>query len=326
MASSHAALVEAYLGPLDAASFAPRATSFSAASDPSAAKFMMPALEAFSPRLQYAAPDSSSIRSAREAGPRKAPLSYAELAPYSARQSSRLPPDYEPSVGSRVPSSVVKISGKSRGHGWSGNETVPVRLDGGNRKSLAMDSASAYGEYELQVTGRGRSSHLGSEGTEITHATTPSWRSRSFPPAIDPATSMPVTSMPSASIQTAPRRRLPPLPDEARQAKPYSAPSEIRHLDRIDSAVHEANAMLVESFLNVKRRMTSDHGSPASGSMSYASSAAQTPSIVSHAASARGMGVDMPKTPRYVDRRPGLAPVAELSDVSRSTMRNSLQY
>lgn len=308
MASSHAALVEAYLGPPDASSAtsASRVNSFSSQ--------MVPVLEAFSPRLQYAASDVSSIRSVRQAGPRKAPLSYAELAPYSARQSSRPPADCTPAVGSRTPSSIMLISGKSQSRAWNGVEASLVG-HGGNHKSPAMDSASAYGGSDLQLSDRERRSHLGSRGTEITHATTPSWRSRSFPPAIDPATSVPINSMQAASIQTAPRRRLPPLPDEARQANPYSTPSEVRHLDHIDSAVHEANAMLVESFLNVKRKMSNRL---LSGSGSYVDSTLPTASVESHDWPASSV----PISPRYTVRRTALIPI---SDVSYATSRSSIK-
>lgn len=53
------------------------------------------------------------------------------------------------------------------------------------------------------------------------------------------------------------QRRLPPLPLEARWAqvrRPGAPSSELRRLEEAESEVCEANAMLVESFLNVKRR------------------------------------------------------------------------
>lgn len=93
--------------------------------------------------------------------------------------------------------------------------------------------------------------------SEISHATTPSWRSRSFPPHYRP---IDVQSNPavSSSARATPesgcsRRPLPPLPEDATRRR--STPlSEVVRLTEIDSQVHEANAMLVESFLNVKRR------------------------------------------------------------------------
>jgi hypothetical protein len=95
--------------------------------------------------------------------------------------------------------------------------------------------------------------------TELSHATTPSWRSRSFPPNFRQSASPELDPMARASpavyvdTTTSARRRLPPLPDEAREHK-VSPPSEVLRLSDISSEVHEANAMLVESFLNVKRR------------------------------------------------------------------------
>lgn len=61
------------------------------------------------------------------------------------------------------------------------------------------------------------------------------------------------------------RQRLPPLPVEVRWAaaglqRGGAAPSEIRRLEEVGSEVCEANAMLVESFLNVKRRALQDTG------------------------------------------------------------------
>jgi len=93
----------------------------------------------------------------------------------------------------------------------------------------------------------------------VSHATTPSWRSRSFPPRLQP---LEAEARPSASRDSASGASDSGL--EARWAavsKGRSGPgsvapslrSEMRYLEQADSEVCGANAMLVESFLNVKR-------------------------------------------------------------------------
>mmetsp|Transcript_72825 Transcript_72825/g.115265 ORF Transcript_72825/g.115265 Transcript_72825/m.115265 type:complete len:372 (+) Transcript_72825:53-1168(+) len=92
--------------------------------------------------------------------------------------------------------------------------------------------------------------------SEISHATTPSWRSRSFPPhyrRIDVDSNSVCSNARATPEPVGGRQRLPPLPDDATQRR-MSPLSEVVRLTDIDSQVHEANAMLVESFLNVKRR------------------------------------------------------------------------
>jgi hypothetical protein len=107
----------------------------------------------------------------------------------------------------------------------------------------------------------------------ISHATTPSWRSRSFPPHYRRlADSYPAVA---ASGRATPEtggsgRRLPPLPDEATRRR--SSPlTEVARLSDITSEVHEANAMLVESFLNVKRRALVGGSATPSEASSYQS-------------------------------------------------------
>eukprot|EP00927_Polykrikos_kofoidii_P075066 TRINITY_DN7111_c0_g4_i1.p1 TRINITY_DN7111_c0_g4~~TRINITY_DN7111_c0_g4_i1.p1 ORF type:complete len:339 (-),score=52.30 TRINITY_DN7111_c0_g4_i1:44-967(-) len=101
----------------------------------------------------------------------------------------------------------------------------------------------------------------GSGRRPLSDATTPSWRSRSFPAnhQRSQVSSSAVSSDADREMPASARSRLPPLPLEARWAatgaqRVRGATSEMRWLDGIDSEVNEANAMLVESFLNVKRR------------------------------------------------------------------------
>lgn len=110
----------------------------------------------------------------------------------------------------------------------------------------------------------------------ITHATTPSWRSRSFPQPPRARTCHGRKNKGSqgsecsieeeadatdgcAAKRKLERHRLPPLPMEARWAhselhRCKAPPSEVQRLQRIDEHVREANAMLVESFLKIKRQ------------------------------------------------------------------------
>mmetsp|Transcript_91489 Transcript_91489/g.296080 ORF Transcript_91489/g.296080 Transcript_91489/m.296080 type:complete len:373 (+) Transcript_91489:71-1189(+) len=99
-------------------------------------------------------------------------------------------------------------------------------------------------------------------GSALSHATTPSWRSRSFPPRLHGAAATMLARAEPGSASAA-ARRLPELPMEVRWAAQGlraggAAPSELRHLNDADSEVCEANAMLVESFLNVKRRQAQE--------------------------------------------------------------------
>lgn len=104
-------------------------------------------------------------------------------------------------------------------------------------------------------------------GSSLSHATTPSWRSRSFPPhlgtdvhgrtASDAGSCVRRGAQGSADGRDVRRGLRPPLPDEARgvQPKDQVGPlSEAEFLKNIDPAVEEGNALLVQSFLNVKRR------------------------------------------------------------------------
>lgn len=104
--------------------------------------------------------------------------------------------------------------------------------------------------------------------SDVSHATTPSWRSRSFPPHYRGAAASECgsQSIPEDDVvvlgaqEKLARRELPPLPLEARWMaagrRNLAAPSsEMQRLNKIDPAVDEANAQLVESFLNVKRSL-----------------------------------------------------------------------
>lgn len=94
----------------------------------------------------------------------------------------------------------------------------------------------------------------------LSHATTPSWRSRpsqATPSAASQGTSE-MACKPAMMAESV-RPRLSPLL-EARwtvvEQRYRGVPqSELDRLDRIDPEVDEANAMLVESFLNVKRSL-----------------------------------------------------------------------
>lgn len=114
--------------------------------------------------------------------------------------------------------------------------------------------------------------HVSGQTAKLSHATTPSWRSRSFPPhlmarsrklrmpsvAEDDVACMKTRSAEDGASPEVARRR-PPLPAEARWTRVYRPPrSEVQRLNDVDSEIQEANAMLVESFLNVKRRMSFD--------------------------------------------------------------------
>lgn len=114
----------------------------------------------------------------------------------------------------------------------------------------------------------------------VTHATTPSWRSRSFPQPPRVRTGRRRRNMGtnisesrieeeadatdgSAADRKLERHRLPPLPMEARWANSElhrckAPPSELQRLQGIDEHVKEANAMLVESFLKIKRQPAPD--------------------------------------------------------------------
>lgn len=105
--------------------------------------------------------------------------------------------------------------------------------------------------------------------TQLSHATTPSWRSRSFPPHL--AKSYPETITSGQNETYLGSRRLPALPDEARL---MTQCSEVQRLRDISAEVHEANALLVESYLNVKRRPINSSGPISSCGPSAASGTA----------------------------------------------------
>ncbi|CAK8990385.1 unnamed protein product [Durusdinium trenchii] len=98
-------------------------------------------------------------------------------------------------------------------------------------------------------SGRGRP-HTGSV---LSHATTPSWRSRSK------QVSQPLEGREDVADGKAdlPRRRSPLLEKRwtAVENQRMAPRSELDRLEHIDPDVDEANAMLVESFLNVKRSL-----------------------------------------------------------------------
>ena len=93
----------------------------------------------------------------------------------------------------------------------------------------------------------------------LSHATTPSWRSRSKQVSE-------VDGEEADGIGPLARNRLTPLLEKRWTALERSPPivpkSELERLEHIDPEVDEANAMLVESFLNVKRSVGSDLEAP----------------------------------------------------------------
>mmetsp|Transcript_97190 Transcript_97190/g.216843 ORF Transcript_97190/g.216843 Transcript_97190/m.216843 type:complete len:323 (+) Transcript_97190:112-1080(+) len=160
---------------------------------------------------------------------------------------------------------------------------------GPSGSSSAWEGSSADGASSAggrgDGTARGSRGYALSEGScSLSHATTPSWRSRSFPPrykatagnlAAAPSTARgPISSVgEEASDLAADAKRLPQLPMEARWAamdlrRHGGAPSELRRLEDCRSSVNEANAMLVESFLNVKRHPPSEIAATSDGGAS----------------------------------------------------------
>lgn len=132
-------------------------------------------------------------------------------------------------------------------------------------------SASSCGASQAcqEGQGYGAASQV-SRATKLSHATTPSWRSRSFPPNF--LAKCRAAQEKTEQEDTAGKvRRLPALPDEARPQR-GSPPSEVALLSDIASEVHQANALLVESYLNVKRRPISRQGPLSAGSFAAASS------------------------------------------------------
>lgn len=131
--------------------------------------------------------------------------------------------------------------------------------DGASGGELASASCASSCAESQGPQGDGAASQL---GTQLSHATTPSWRSRTFPQGFLARCrkfqkSKALADAPSGS--GAKSRRLPQLPEEARPQK-MAPPSEVGFLAEISSEVGEANALLVESYLNVKRRPMSRTG------------------------------------------------------------------
>merc|ERR1719265_1440063 len=106
-------------------------------------------------------------------------------------------------------------------------------------------SASQCGtESECSESYRDQSDNC-CNGSVLSHATTPSWRSRSFPanyraPRAAPQSEGSKDRTELQQAQAPPRHRLPPLPSEARG--PRAPSSEAQYLGRIASEVNEANA------------------------------------------------------------------------------------
>lgn len=160
------------------------------------------------------------------------------------------------------------------------NPLLSARHAGGSRpRNSVPETAGEQGRARGSSTSS-RSSDLAPAGcgdsvlgtlvkgsSNLSHATTPSWRSRSFPwrAEVPGAKSGRHAEASDREPAAGERPRLPPLPMEARWAASQShrskaPPTELFCLERIDEAVHEANATLVESFLNVKRHPPSEVG------------------------------------------------------------------
>lgn len=205
-------------------------------------------------RLASEAGSAASARGQSTKPPRLCAAMSARLS--SSRERAR-------SLHSVVGGMAVSLLLKEAGSG-SLCDTQSVAMRHGGDCGSSSASAVAAREYAAGgATMQMRNSFCGRDGggaSNVSHATTPSWRSRSFPPRC-PAGVTAVTTIPEDSEAESgeAKPRLPPLPMEARWKSAgmhrRGAPmSEIRRLEEIGSEVCEANAMLVESFLNVKRR------------------------------------------------------------------------
>ncbi|CAE8618931.1 unnamed protein product, partial [Polarella glacialis] len=214
---------------------------------------------AFSPRLQLGQP----LKQAGGSGP-SLPLSYlyaavAALPPCKQHEAPRhklaaggsgaglrRPPLHKRSLASRQGMQAAAAAAAA------GESRAPSGYEGSG-----APGASASGASECR--------------SSLSHATTPSWRSRSFPHGCQrPESSRTNASacghlpgVPESAVPEGAARRLPPLPLEARwaavgQRNPGAPPSELQHLRSIDPEVDEANALLVESFLNVKKSLLSE--------------------------------------------------------------------
>jgi len=160
-----------------------------------------------------------------------------------------------------------------------------------SRESRRQDAQDDLDAESNDFDSRASSYGGGSQGsrlcrTELSHATTPSWRSRTFPPYY-------LTRPPGQAEKPAQKQRLPSLPYEARVGTPLT---EVARLNDIASEVHEANALLVESFLNVKRRAL-PRPQPVSASGSGAASCLSGTSC-SSMDRAPSLPLHMPKPPR----------------------------
>jgi len=131
--------------------------------------------------------------------------------------------------------------------------------DDAARASRDVDCSASQCETESELSEayRDQPDNNCGDGSVLSHATTPSWRSRSFPANYRAPRAAPEGNKDGAEPQQAPPRyRLPPLPSEARG--PRAPSSEARYLRKIASEVNEANAMLAESFLGAVRRPETD--------------------------------------------------------------------
>lgn len=285
-------LVQAYIGSAnadaDVASYFGKTSVISGCSTGSAANPgpIAPIVRAAQLQLSAQPPDAAqscrrvgppgstpAIRSARGTRPRH-PSAGCILSARHSSAGSMMSGNWAPEV--KPPRHAVSSNGAAVAllDGQSLQDTMRTfsqcLQDGGTPQpgllSLAAQAASDARRQDASATGdRGSSatSYAGSQtycegqdcASQLSHATTPSWRSRTFPANFLPRRRE-VQDSKDCNVQldvSAKTRRLPALPEEARPQN-RCPPSEVAHLSEIASDVHEANALLVESFLNVKRR------------------------------------------------------------------------
>jgi len=189
-----------------------------------------------SPRL----PDSSPSRGKK---PSRVPSHPVEKA---VKDFARVAKDLERLKRIRIQAEVEALQ-KRQEEGWQ-----QTQKDAPARKCLsARESAASVGRRRSVVT----------------HATTPSWRSVASSARSATASEHGEAEEGRRSASKGRRRRRESEGRtsgheqlEEKWAEVQYAPvprSELRHLDAIASSVNEANAVLVESFLNVKRRTPS---------------------------------------------------------------------
>jgi len=166
-------------------------------------------------------------------------------------------------VSQRRPCSSGRWSSASTCVGGDGPGDLPTPR---SARQVPLNLGRPYDSAATSARGEGNGARSRAGGSCVSHATTPSWRSRSFPPRLTGCGQGASSTLERQDADGKRRaRRCPPLPMEARWAateilRKGAPASELQRLDEVGSEVCEANAMLVESFLNVKRRMLENAG------------------------------------------------------------------